>query len=278
MTPRKDHPARALFEVPIFYRIVIANTAMAGMAVIALIVFRTDAAAAAVVIVASGIVNALLVKAALGVHGMRRQQRELFAWSLHQAENERARIVNEIQESAAQRLATVLLDKNAPAAVSAEAAGVIEQLVATAETLRPPRLEFLGLPAALAWYCRSLERRTAARVALTSDGPLEAIDHNVALGIYRVVEDVAETLAASRPLSFDFHIAADDGMVTISVSARLPDPQIPGFTGTEVFRLNERIACMDGLLDIARSGFDIRVRITTPTREAHARHDPRIAG
>jgi signal transduction histidine kinase len=276
MNTWKRKALRALKEVPIFYRIVIANTAMAGTVIVTLATFGTEAVAV-VVVLASGLVNALLVGAALKVDGMREQQRDLFAWSLNQAERERRRVAYEIRESAAQRLAALML---APGheAVKTEAAAVMQELVDTAETLQPPRIEFLGLPGALAWYSRSIERRLGIPVRITTDGPLDSFKPEVTLGLYRMLEDIVETMAQHLPVTLDVCIAATDQMVASSVWSYGTSEPPRDFTEAEVFRLQERAACLAGKLEVVRTVDSICVHVTTPIREAHARYDSRLVG
>lgn len=266
---------RALKAVPIFYRIVIANTAMAGTVIITLALFGTEAVAMLVVL-ASGVVNALLVNAALKVDGIRKQQRELFAWSLNEAETERARVAYEIRESAAQRVAAMMLAATGQE-MKTEAAAVMQELVETAERLQPPRIQFLGLPGALSWYARSVEQRGIS-VELTMDGPLDRLEPEVTLGLYRMLEDVVETMARQFPPTLEICIVATEDMVASSIcSVMAGKSQLP-FTSAEEFRLSERAACLGGSLDIARRADSTTVHVTTPTREAHARYDSRLAG
>jgi signal transduction histidine kinase len=275
MNAWKRNTLKALKEVPIFYRIVFANTAMAGIVIGTLATLGTQAVAV-VVVLASGVVNALLVGAALKVDGLRRQQRDLFAWSLNEAERERGRVAYEIRESAAQRLAALMLAPQE--AVKSEAAAVMQELVETAETLQPPRIEFLGLSGALAFYAQSIERRLGLQVRITTDGPLEALDTNVALGLYRMLEDTVETMARHLPVGIDVCIAATRETVATSLWFYGTHERPVEFTDSEVFRLKERAACLGGTLEIAGTMDSICVHVTTPIREPNARYDSRLVG
>lgn len=276
MNTWKRNTVKALKEVPIFYRIVIANTAMAGTVIVTLALFGTEAVALLVVL-ASGLINALLVNAALKVDGIRKQQRELFAWSLNEAEAERGRVAYEIRESTAQRVAAMMLAATGHE-MKSEAAAVMQELVETAERLQPPRIQFMGLPGALSWYARSVEQRQGMSVRLTMDGPLDRLEPEVTLGLYRMLEDVVETMARHFPPSLEIAIVATEDMVASSICSVVAGKSQLLFTNAEEFRLSERAACLGGSLDIARRADSTTVHVTTPTQEAHARYDSRLVG
>ncbi|MGQ0560424.1 MAG: hypothetical protein ACT443_00965, partial [Gemmatimonadota bacterium] len=99
--------ASAVLRVPIFYKVILANSAMAFVVIATLLTLRDQLLTAGVIVVACGVINALLVRAALTVDTLRQQQRELFAWSLNRTEAERSRVARELQDGAAQRLAAL---------------------------------------------------------------------------------------------------------------------------------------------------------------------------
>lgn len=277
MNTWKRNVLKALKEVPIFYKIVIANTVMAGTVIGTLLLFGTEAVAF-VVVLTSGVVNALLVGAALKVDGIREQQRNLFAWSLNEAERERGRVANEIRESAAQRLAALLLVPSGQHAVAAEAAAVMQELVKTAETLQPPRFELLGLSGALAFYGPEAERRLGLTVRISVEGPIDELEPKVGLVLYRMLEDVVETLAGRIPEGIDLRIAAHGACVTSSIRSFGTPAPCADLTSGEAFRLKERAACLGGRLDISSAPDGMSVRVITPIMESHARYDSRLAG
>jgi signal transduction histidine kinase len=184
-----------LNRIPIYYKVILANSAMALTVIATLLFWHDQAIAVATVVVTAGVVNALLVRTALSVETLQRQQRELFAWTLDQTEAERTRVAREIHDGAAQRLAALLLQLSGDHPVSSEAAAVMNDLCETAQTLQPPRMQLLGLAAALQWYAGAIEARTGLVVDLTIDGDLQPVEGTVALGFYRVVEDILETAA-----------------------------------------------------------------------------------
>jgi len=55
--------------------------------------------------------------------------------------------------------------------------------------LRPPVLDDLGLPAALAWLARTLEQRTGLRVELSLDGLEERLDPDLETLVFRIVQE-----------------------------------------------------------------------------------------
>lgn len=255
------------------YRIIVANSAMAALALGAVVTLRTQLAAAVAVILAAGAMNALLVRVVLRGDALRRQQRELYSWLLREAEAERMRVADEIRESAAQRLAalvTTVRDES----VRGEARAVMQQLVDTAETLRPPRLELLGLEGALEWHARVLEGRHAVAIAVSTGDSVREIDARDTIGVYRLCEDVLDTLARCDARSLNVRIAVAGDVVTACIGVT---PAALTCSPAERFRLTERAACLGGNLVIEHCAEDTLVRITVPVTETHG-YDPRTAG
>lgn len=279
MTNGKWIKAGAGVRVPIFFKVILANSAMALIVVIALLTLHDMRVTAMLIVAACGVVNALLVRTSLTVHALRAQQRELFAWTLHRSEEERSRVARGLQNGAAQRLAALALRSGADRALAGEATAVMQELCDTVLTLQPPRMQLLGLEGALTWYGESLERRLGVAVSVTVSGDLNWLTPERRMGIYRAIEDVVETMARCRPSSIDLAIAASADALAASVRAHLA-PQRPNFcafTEAERFRLSERVACLGGRVYISHGEATV-VHITIPQRDDDGGYDSRSAG
>jgi signal transduction histidine kinase len=272
MQRRKWNPVRGLARLPIYYKVIVANSAMALTVIVTLLAFRTTLVAA-VVVVGCGLTNALLVRAAFHVEKHRLKQRQLLAWTLSQSEKERARVAGQLQDDAAQRLAALAIKSSGQRAIADEAAAIMEQLCSTAETLRPPGMQLLGLEAALSWYTRSLQRRFGITVRLSLDESVETLDPALALGIYRILEDVLDSAARQGE---DVDLTVSHTATETAVVLRLAH----ALTGTEHFRLVERTALLGGETEITKRRSQTVVRITIPLQERrnHVGHDSRLAG
>lgn len=280
MANGKWTPAGALVRVPIFFKVILANSAMALIVVAALLTLQDRWVMTLLIVAASGVVNALLVRGALTVDSLRAQQRELFAWTLDRTEEERSRVARGLQDGPAQRLAALALLSGGDRAIAGEAKAVMEELYDTVLTLQPPRMQLLGLEGALTWYGESLERRLGVDVRVTIRGDLNWLGPALRMGIYRAIEDVIETLARSHPSHIDLSIAASADAVAASIRAHTDSDaaEPPGFTETERFRLSERVACLDGRLHITRGPSSTFIHITIPQREHHGGYDSHSAG
>jgi signal transduction histidine kinase len=279
MNAWKWNPLRVLLNVPIFYKVIVANSASALVVICTLVLFREARVAAAGVVLACGLINALLVRTAFAVEAHRRQQRELFAWTLRESEKERGRVASAIHDDVAQRLAALLLHMSADRDVSRETARAMQDLCDTAETLRPGRLALLGLKGALTWLVQDVRRRAGVPVDLTADEGCEQLDQELALQLYRLIEDTITTLALPAPDRIDVRIAYTGATVATSVCghARGSDASEP-LARTDEFRLTERAACLGGTAAFGRRGDSFEAYYVIPTRESHERHDSRLAG
>lgn len=253
----------ALMRVPIFYKVVVANSAMAGIVIATLLLLHDDVLAVGTVVVGCGIVNTLLVRAAFSVDHLRAQQREVLAWTISESERERGRVAAEIHDGAAQRLAVLMLRAPGDHRVSTEAAAVIQELCDTASTLQPPGMGLLGLEGALKWYARSLKQRHGMDVEMAVDCPANATAPATALGVYRLVEDAlaAAAMAGAEHAGVFVRCSATH----LALSVRVPYR----YTGSELFRLTERVALLNGSLHTTPDDADTVMRITIPIREHH---------
>lgn len=262
MRSRKWNPAGALARVPIFYKVVVANSVMAGVVIATLLLLRDETIAVLTLLVGAGVINALLVRAAFSVDHIRDQQREVLAWTIATSERERGRVAAEIHDGAAQRLAALVVRSSGNQLVSTEAAAVMRDLCDSASRLQPPGMALLGLQGALGWYARE-RQRAGMQLEISADCPPDAVDPDIALGAYRLIEDMIGMAADAGAERAELFVLTSDTHLVIS--ARLPHT----FTAAERFRLAERVALLDGVFDFARDAGDSVMRITIPERSPH---------
>lgn len=262
--------ARVLSRVPIFYKVIIANSAMVLIVILAFLGLRTHVIAI-VTVFACGVANAILVRAALSPAA---QLRELLALTFHQNEEQRAHIASRIQDNAAQRLAALVLRAPGDSVVSDEAAAVMEELCMAARTLQPPAMKLLGLKGALEWLARDIEDRAGSHVRVSCDVAPGRLAYPIALGLYRILEDILETSARNAPHHMDLYVTTAGARV--DCVARVEHR----FSNAEQFRIAERAAYLAGRSTVEQLDHRTVVRVTIPIQKngSDVRYDSRIAG
>jgi hypothetical protein len=119
---------------------------------------------------------------------------------------------------------------------------------------------------------RNLEQRTGLRVALQLEGSLRQLDSDVALGCFRLVEDLLETAGRAGAETAQLTLTATP--ILLVFSGRVEHV----YTAAQHFRLSERAVALGGMLNCSQSEHATVIRLIIPNRENHDRHDSRIAG
>lgn len=260
-------------SVPIYGKVIIANSLSAFAVIVALLTSPTTLVAGFVVI-AAGLTNALLVRAAFAVEGQRRRYREVLAYTLETNEIERKQVAQRLQDDAAQRLAALVLSSSTQREFSREAAAVMEDLYAAAGLLHPATISLLGLGSAIRAHTRTLNMRFGLDVDLTVDPRIDQLDQALALGIYRILEDVLDN-AGRRGAKF---VAVKLECNRTSVTAALHMQNT--LTQAEYFRIGERVALLGGRSETMPNDTTAILTISIPlgVTNEHARYDSRLAG
>lgn len=210
-----------------------------------------------------------------------RQQRELLAWVLGAMEKERNRIGSELHDRLAQRLTAVMFkapDNFPPGRTMGdlreEVAAIVADLCDTAHTLQPPGMRLLGLRGALDGYARFLEKRSGITLRVSVDGTVHNLDESVALGLYRAIEDVIETLALRPSDRVEIRVKAGDLLVETVINIYHGQEELPPYalSTAEHFRVEERVACLGGELTVERRAGENTVRLNIPVKQG-APHD-----
>jgi signal transduction histidine kinase len=270
---------RRVLGIPVFYKVIIANAVSIACLLLLLFAAHVPAQAfttwgALAVILAMGVGNALLVRAAMRPII---QHRELFGWMLENAEKERDRVAGALHDRLAQQLAAALLSKD----LRAEVLAVIEELCETAQTLQPGGMRLLGLRGALEVYAQSLEKRTGVVLRSNVDASLQSLDETKARGLYRAIEDIIESLPLKPVDRVDVRLRGRDGAVegVITIFHGQTDSSAYVLTSSEGFRIKERIAWLGGELTfMSHTGQTaVRVRIPINQSEEHVGYDSSLA-
>ena len=200
------------------------------------------------------------------------QLEQLTRLLLEAQENERRRIARELHDEAGQVLTAVKieLDLEGRGQASAMVARALEQVRDLGNLLRPTVLDDLGLAPALRGLVDDFSRR--ARIEVTLDGAesLPALDPDVEVVIYRIVQE-ALTNVARHAGARHAKVALRNGAGEIRV--RVEDDG-KGLSGPPEFHLGllgmrERVTAIGGRLEIeGRPGAGVTIEAVLPRRSA----------
>jgi signal transduction histidine kinase len=189
----------------------------------------TVIASFAVLLFQAALITALVVQRA------RRQGAEREAFSLSSRlltahEDERRRLARELHDDVTQRLARLAIDaarfeKNSPHAHDGAAQSVHRGLVRLSEDvhalsyrLHPSILDDLGLAEALKAECEHVSRREPVRVEVELDQVPDGLPSDVALCIFRVVQEALRNIARHARASVAIvSLAFKDGGLLLAI-------------------------------------------------------------
>jgi signal transduction histidine kinase len=229
----------------------------------------------------------------------RRRLRQLAAQVISAGDEERAHIARELHDSTAQSLSALEFMLTASLRDAAAAPvhdrlrlmhevtrEALAEVRALSHNVHPRVLDDLGLAAALEFLARRTRETTEARVHVTSD-VRAPVPPSVASVVYRVAQEaVRNAVRHAAPRDVHLTVVADADRVTLEVAddgrGFDVDRTFGERRGMGLFVMRERVALVDGTLDVAsRPGGGSRVRAeipipspvaAAPTREAaHAR-------
>ena len=194
--------------------------------------------------------------------------RGLAAKVIRAQDEERARIARELHDATAQTMAGVVLqlsvaerscgDDDAAVTKIREIRGMateaLEEVRTLSHTIYPRVLEDLGLRAALDWLARRTRESSSLEVGVTLRGA-GSVPPTVASALYRVAQEaLANAVRHSSATTVELRLDAEPRMVTLEVeddgvgfAARDAEARRAGMG---IFSMRERIALVNGLLDI----------------------------
>jgi len=212
----------------------------------------------------------------------RRRLRQLAAQVISAGDEERAHIARELHDSTAQSLSALEFMLTASLRDAAAApvhdrlrlmhdvtTEALAEVRALSHNVHPRVLDDLGLAAALEFLARRTRETTEARVHVTSD-VRAPVPPSVASVVYRVAQEaVRNAVRHGAPGDVHLTVVSDAGRVTLEVAddgrGFDVDETRRRRSGIGLFTMEERVALVDGTLDVAsRPGGGSRVRAEIP--------------
>jgi signal transduction histidine kinase len=209
-------------------------------------------------------------RAALAARESETQIRDLAGRLMTAQEEERRRIARDLHDDVNQELAALSislsrlgerLPSDAPADLGAELSQLEARTVALSESIRhlshelhPGVLQHVGLVAALRGYCRGFEREHGLRVMFRAEGDLGSVPPDVALCLYRVVQEglgnVAKHAGASE-VRVTVMGRGRDILLTVADDGSGFDPlEARSRRGLGLLSLDERVRLVGGRLTV----------------------------
>jgi PAS domain S-box-containing protein len=214
--------------------------------------------------------------------------RELSGRLFAAQEHERRRVARELHDEVSQRLALLAVDledqhlHRPGAELSGERWAVLSQAAAEiaadihriSHRLHPTRLDALGVVAAVSGLCQELWCQHRLKVRFTHEAVPRAIPGDVALCLYRVIQDALQNvLDHSGMLEADVHLAGcgDELLLRVSDGGGGFTPKLREDVGLGLLSMRERVRSLGGEIVVHASpgrGTRICVRLgLAPMRE-----------
>jgi PAS domain S-box-containing protein len=198
-------------------------------------------------------------------------------------EEERTRIARELHDDVGQRIAllTVNLDslKKGPLVSAAESARRIEEvrkqledlardIQALSHTLHSQKLEYLGLGAAAAGFCREFSERHGVEIDFHSESIPRELPREISLCLFRVLQEALQNaIKHSGSRQFQVSLKSEANEIELKVHdlgiGFEPEEAIKG-RGLGLTSMKERLKLVDGHLSIdsrPRRGTTIHARV-----------------
>jgi PAS domain S-box-containing protein len=199
-------------------------------------------------------------------------------------EEERARIARELHDDVGQRLALLAVHveglKQSSPAWGAESESQIGELrkqiadlsidvQALSHELHSPKLEYLGLAAAAAGFCRELSDRQGVEIDFHSERIPTNLPKDVALCLFRVLQEALQN-ATKHSGTQQFQVSLRGGVNEVELTVHdsgigfAPEEAMKG-RGLGLTSMQERLKLVDGQLSIeSRPGAGTTIRATAP--------------
>lgn len=186
-------------------------------------------------------------------------------------EDERRRIARELHDDFSQRLAAAAIaaGQGQMEAVRQQLASIADDVHALSRRLHPAILEDLGLHAALSAYARSSFERGGPPVNLEMEGPTDALGPDIALAIYRIVQEALRNAARhAEAQEVTVRLVTGPGVVSLDISddGQGFDRNQPGFRpGLGLASMEERVRLLGGSWSLhARPGLGTHISVRLP--------------
>jgi two-component system NarL family sensor kinase len=142
--------------------------------------------------------------------------------------------------------------------------------------LHPPPLDEVGLESATPWYADGFAKRSALKVSLHLDPIINRLPKEVELALFRVLpESLTNVHRHAGAKSIEVVLACSAGHVALSVTddgAGISSKVLTRFlsgraSGVGLAGMRERLAELDGTLEVERRPHETAVRATIPVAE-----------
>ncbi len=213
------------------------------------------------------------------------QLRRLAARIQSAREEERSALARELHDELGQTLTAIKLDLGRATAALRDARvkttvvdrlqsliGLVEIGIATVKrittSLRPPTLDYLGLPEAIRWECMTFRARTGIRYHLRADKESTALNPEQQTALFRIFQEaLTNVVRHARASAVHVTLAERRGMFELRIrdngcgvtDAQVIDPHAVGLLG-----MRERAALVGGTFHIVGQrgkGTTILVRV-----------------
>jgi signal transduction histidine kinase len=164
------------------------NNAPIGRPAVETELIRKDGSGVPVLLTAANVEpEEMIVYAAQDISDLRRLSGQLIAAQ----EDERRRIARELHDDFSQRLAAAAIaaGQGHLEPVRVQLAAIADDVHALSRRLHPAMLDDLGLEAAVSAECRASFERGGPPVDLSVEGPLDNLNRDIALALYRIVQE-----------------------------------------------------------------------------------------
>jgi PAS domain S-box-containing protein len=191
-------------------------------------------------------------------------------------EEERTRIARELHDDISQRLALLSGQlaglKRGRAVLAAEVGNQVADLAsdiqALSHRLHPPKLDYLGLAAAAAGFCRELPERHGVEIDFHSENIPKELPREISLCLFRVLQEALQNAikhSGSRHFQVSLRGGANEVELTVHDSGVgfEPEKALKG-RGLGLTSMQERLKLVDGQLSIdskPQSGTTIQARV-----------------
>jgi signal transduction histidine kinase len=188
-------------------------------------------------------------------------------------EEERTRIARELHDDFSQRLALVsmrlgYLKQSPPASapyleqeigeVYQQVADLVSDIQVLAHGLHPPKLELMGLEAAVAGFCEDLSKRHGVTIDAHFENIPKALPPEISLCVYRVLQEALQNVV-KHSVSRHAHVSLNGQINTINLTVK---DSGAGFNPHEAMRgpglgltsMKERLKVIGGELSIHSQG------------------------
>ena len=227
-----------------------------------------------------------------------RFSRALSARILDLQDTERRRIARELHDSVGQYLVGLKINleqllsarANLPAAhekLLADTLDLADRSMVEVRTishlLHPPLLDEVGLESATRWYADGFAKRSALKVSLHLDPIINRLPKEVELALFRVLqESLTNVHRHAGAKSIEVVLTCSAGHVALSVTddgAGISSEVLTRFlsgraSGVGLAGMRERLAELDGTLEVERRPRGTAVRATIPVAECTSEPKP----